>query len=644
MESRKRKSHLKRVLISVAVLLPLLPVLFVGVLILAQAELDLAPYRDTISRWASTILDHKVVIDGELRIALGMQPSLALSRLRVFEAEAEDDSAMLVKAEQLFARVNLGMLFGRRLQVIELKLAGGELNMRINPTDRSRPGMSDSDTDIEALLLDAALIPDQAHIEITDSRTRYEDPERGIHWLLELATAHMVLKDASTPLELAVTGVWNDLPLEVSANIRPSGDGTAAAGELVALTAQALDAEVKAEGVVTDFGLSTRHFELEVEARTGELSRWRKIFGDAVPAVQQASLHGHVSDGGEILQLANLAVRLERASVSGDLSLHHSGARPAIEGSLQVTDLDTRMWLRSDPAGKEVSVESQVSPLEQLARFPLPWLVDARVAITGRNITLLNGQRRSVAGNLSLDEHALRLEIEELDSGNTPLKALLHKDNSHGVPTYAMKLKDPDLDLAALVADSDLAGQVEGDIQVDVDLRSRGASADAIRAALEGHVRMLMGAGKANVQALDHLVGGLTAAVGQVIAEKSKLAVVNCAITDVKFATGVGGIELGLIDTEYSTVLVDGNFDLGKQTLDLMVTPRKKAFSLSVAPQVQITGSTSNPQYVIEKGSLFLSLGEFITNIAYPPTLLVGAFGEVATTNPCVEMLSGNGG
>jgi len=644
MESRKNKSHLKRALISVAVLLPLLPVLFVGVLILAQVELDLAPYRDTISRWASTALDRKVVIDGELRIALGMQPSLALSRLRVFEAEAEDDSAMLVKAGQLFARVNLGVLFGRRLHVIELKLAGGELNMRINPADRSRPGKPGSDTGIEALLLDAALIPDQAHIEITDSRARYEDPERGIRWLLELAAAHVVLKDASTPLELAVTGVWNDLPLEVTGNIRPSGDGTAAAGQLVALTAQALGAGVKAEGVVTDFGLSTRHFELEVEARTGELSRWRKIFGNAVPAVQQASLRCHVSDGGGILQLANLAVRLEHASVSGDLSLHHSGAHPAVEGSLQVTDLDTRIWLRPDPAGKEVSVESQVSILEQFARFPLPWLVDARVAITGRNITLLNGQRRSIAGDLSLDEHALRLEIEEFDSVNTPLKALLHKDNSHGVPTYAMKVKESDLDLAALIADSDLAGQVEGHMRVDVDLRSRGASADAIRAALEGHVRMLMGAGKANVSALDHLVGGLTAAVGQVIAEKSQLAVVNCAITDVTFATGVGVIEVGLIDTEYSTVLVDGNFDLGKQTLDLMVTPRKKAFSLSVAPQVQITGSTSNPQYVTEKGSLFLSLGEFITNIAYPPTLWVGAFDEAVSTNPCVEMLLGNGG
>ena len=644
MESRNSKSHLKRVLIGVAILLPLLPVLLVGVLILAQIELELTPYRDTISRWASTALEHKVVIDGDLRIALGMQPSLAFSRLRVFEAEAEADGAMLVQAEQLFASANLGALFGGQLHVIELRLAGGELNMRINPADRSKPGEPDSDADTTVLLLDAALIPDQARIEITDSRARYEDPERGIRWLLEVADARVVLQDASMPLELAASGVWNDLPLEVTGNIRPSGDGTAAAGEHLVLTAQLLGAEAKAEGTVTDFGRSTQQLELEVDAHTGNLSLWRRVLGHAIPAVQQASLRAHVSDGGGILQVANLAARLERAAVSGDLSLHRSGTRPAVEGSLQVTDLDTRLWRQPDSAVKAESVEGQDSLLEQFARFPLPWLVDARLTIKGRNITMPSGQRRSVAGDLSLDEHALQLEVEEVDSANTPLKALLHKDNSQGVPTYAMKLLDPDIDLAALVSGSNLAGQIEGDMLVDIDLRSRGASADAMRAALAGHVRLLMGAGRANVSALDQLVGGLTAAVGQVLAEKSKLAVVNCAATDIAFAAGVGKLQLGLIDTEYSTVLVDGSFDLGKQTMDLKVTPRKKAFSLSVAPQVQITGSTSKPQYVIHKGDFILSLGEFITNIAYPPSLLVGAFGAAVSTNPCVAMLSGNGG
>jgi len=51
---------MKRVLVSVVVLLLLLPVLLVGVLILAQVKLDLTPYRDTVSRWASTALDRKV--------------------------------------------------------------------------------------------------------------------------------------------------------------------------------------------------------------------------------------------------------------------------------------------------------------------------------------------------------------------------------------------------------------------------------------------------------------------------------------------------------------------------------------------------------------------------------------------------------
>jgi hypothetical protein len=157
---------------------------------------------------------------------------------------------------------------------------------------------------------------------------------------------------------------------------------------------------------------------------------------------------------------------------------------------------------------------------------------------------------------------------------------------------------------------------------------------------MDGHIRLLMGDGKANVAALDRLVGGLTAAVGQVFTKDSKLAVVNCAAADVAFDGDQMTVDLGLIDTAYSTVLVEGAADLGKRTLDLQVTPRQKALSLSVAPKVLITGSVDKPEFIIEKGSLFISLGQFLANIAYPTTLLVGVFDEAARENPCVAMLA----
>jgi hypothetical protein len=47
------------------------------------------------------------------------------------------------------------------------------------------------------------------------------------------------------------------------------------------------------------------------------------------------------------------------------------------------------------------------------------------------------------------------------------------------------------------------------------------------------------------------------------------------------------------------------------------------------------------PEFIIEEGSLVLSLGQFIANVAYPPALLVGVFDEAARQNPCVAMLTG---
>jgi hypothetical protein len=48
-----------------------------------------------------------------------------------------------------------------------------------------------------------------------------------------------------------------------------------------------------------------------------------------------------------------------------------------------------------------------------------------------------------------------------------------------------------------------------------------------------------------------------------------------------------------------------------------------------------------NANFIIEKGSLFLSLGQLIANVAYPPALLVGVFDEAARRVSCVAMLAG---
>ena len=89
---------MKRLLIGIVFLLVGLPVLAIGVLIIAKVELDLAPYRSTINRWASMAADRQVTLDGDLRLGFGTQPSLTISQLSV--SDGLDDSLSLAKADQ----------------------------------------------------------------------------------------------------------------------------------------------------------------------------------------------------------------------------------------------------------------------------------------------------------------------------------------------------------------------------------------------------------------------------------------------------------------------------------------------------------------------------------------------------------------
>lgn len=632
---------MKRLLIGIALLLVGLPVLLISVLIFANVELDLAPYRATINRWASMAAERQVAVDGDLRLGFGTQPSLTLSQLRV--SDGLDDSLSLAKADQLFIKANLGALFGAHLQVLELDLAGGELNLRVDPTGRPNWVFGENGDDGDEFELDEAYLPQRARFDIRDSHVRYADRQQGTSWTLDLATAHGGLKDADAPLELLVEGVWDELPLKISGNISPSPDARGPdAPQLLSFTAQLLGIEARAEGSITGLGSNAQRVDLNADASTTDLSHLRDVFGKVIPAVRQASLRCEIKDDSKVLQVAGVAARFDRARIAGDLSVNRAGERPAVVGKFQVSDLDTRLWTRSGAAAKEGSAARPVRPLEPLAPLPLPSPVDATVSVIGRNVVWPDGLKGSVSIGLKVDERNLGVELSELDPVKAPFKGSLRMQRrGRGVPTYALKLHDPDVDLADLASVFGLAGQIEGQLLVDVDLRSRGASADEIRKALDGHVRLLMGAGKANVAALDRLVGGLTAAVGQVLAEKSQLAVVNCSAADIAFAGGQAKVDLGLIDTGYSTVLVDGAVDLVNRTLDLRVTPRQKALSLSVVPKVLIKGSVEAPEFIIEKGSLFLSLGQLIANVAYPPTLLVGVFDEAARKNPCVAMLSG---
>lgn len=206
------------------------------------------------------------------------------------------------------------------------------------------------------------------------------------------------------------------------------------------------------------------------------------------------------------------------------------------------------------------------------------------------------------------------------------------------------KLVAPQVELGELIITSGVAA-IEGPLATEIYLQSQGHNLAQIMGSLDGDVKLLMNQGSADAKSLDMFVGGLSAMVGTIFVDQSSKTTINCAICDLKFENGILTPQLAVLDTQYSTVFVDGQVDLKKEQLDIKVSPLAKGVTLSVAFPVNLQGSMASPDVEIEKKDALLKTSQLWVNIAYPPALLVNFadFGD-GKNNPCVSMVAEKSG
>ena len=118
---------------------------------------------------------------------------------------------------------------------------------------------------------------------------------------------------------------------------------------------------------------------------------------------------------------------------------------------------------------------------------------------------------------------------------------------------------------------------------------------------------------------------------------------INCAICDLNFNQGLMTSELAVLDTQYSTVFLDGQVNLKNEQLDLKVSPEAKGVTLSVAFPVLVKGTMAAPNIDVEKKGALIKTGQLWATVAYPPAALVKLFSIVSIrTVPGMVLISIN--
>jgi hypothetical protein len=104
----------------------------------------------------------------------------------------------------------------------------------------------------------------------------------------------------------------------------------------------------------------------------------------------------------------------------------------------------------------------------------------------------------------------------------------------------------------------------------------------------------------------------------------------NCVAGDFAVTNGLLQTRYFLIDTDQASIGVDGQIDLGKETLALTVQPENKNFRLiSLRSPVYVGGTFAEPQVNIDKGKVALRAGG---------ALALGVLTPVAALLPLVDV------
>ena len=182
---------------------------------------------------------------------------------------------------------------------------------------------------------------------------------------------------------------------------------------------------------------------------------------------------------------------------------------------------------------------------------------------------------------------------------------------------------------------------LEGAVDLDVDLRSRGATVSALAAGLNGSLSAVMGKGELRNEYFDRLSTDVIRSISP-WASPRRAARINCAVARFDVRNGVAISRATVIDSRRATVVGDGAIDLGRERIDFTVSPSvKDAGLVSLTVPIRISGSLDDPSIALHSGRLAKKTVGAVANLAESIIGLVGIGNSSGKApNPCVAALA----
>ena len=580
------------------------------------ATIDPNDYRARIQQTVEDATGRKLTLSGDLSMSISLNPSIVARGITLSNASWGTKPDMLT-ADEMDVQVALIPLISGDIHIIRFVLKGADILFETNADGTGNwqfgAGSGDAGT------AKGGLLPAIDSLEIDDAKIAYVDGQTGVRHDIELDTVTLSTDGPSAPLNIDVKATANGSAVTASGQagsldaLMRSGSGP------VDLKIDAFGVTMILKGTVADIAAGGT-VDLDATVAADDLTQAAEAAGTAAPVSGPVSFAGHVKGTADKFELTGLSAEAQGIKTDGDVTVDLTGATPSISGTLSLDALD--LTALGGGAPDDGGSSDKVFPSDPLP-VDLLHLVDADLQVKIGTLTTSVMVANDVIVPIKLSAGNLNIDPMTATVASSPITSSLGLDAGGSTPNLALKLTADKLDVGKMLKDAQVTEMLTGTGDLKVDVKGQGASVAQIMAALNGNASLLMENGEIDAGGMEMLMGGTNALLGTMFESGAKAATMSCLAIDYDIKDGIADQKVFLIDTQYSTLVGQGSIDLGKETIDLIISPKAKGVSLNVNVPVRVGGTLASPSVRPDEAALALKLGELVGGTLFPPALLL---------------------
>ena len=520
-----------------------------------------------------------------------LQPTVTLRNLVVQNAPWADPRP-LVRAAELGFTLSWASLRGGNVVLTRLALVDAEIdlerqadglrNWRLTRPDDRGPGR------VRVMSLDAR-------------NTRVRLVHRGLALELELQTTPlavpMVLPEhPGLPLtkQLALHGTRSGTAFEAQLAISDAptlfdtGQPFALRGEL-----RAGSSRIQAEGTLADL-MQLARLDVDLQLTGTRVADLGSVLGLRVPALAGATeARAHVSKAGERWQLSALQAKVGRSDFAGELQFDRKPpgeGRSVLRAALTSERLNLADW-RAAPS--PASVPASAPRADPNAANPLDADIDLKIAAVDG---LPLGPVTRVSAHAALRDGRWAVDPAVFTVAGGRASGTLIAETAAAPAAYTLEMRLQGLQLDQLARFAAPLQKLAGALDARIAMRAQGESLAGLAGSATGSLQaaLLRATIPAALDAKLGLDGGRL--LGAKLGANDARTPITCSALDLRFDRGRGTARRLAVETPQVALAGTGWIDLGRGSLDLLFTPRRKQTALFALDRaVRVSGALRAP-------------------------------------------------